>query len=273
MENKNELSREEKYEGFLEFLSNKLQVDITPSNILGSGVSGEVYDIGMGRVIKLTSSNIDVSYKLANKNIDGLCKVYSVGEIKVPKRFVTKIHTRYYIELKDANVGRGYSPNITIYYIIMEKLDAKKAKSDIEFYIDGVVESFLGLENNEKYILDYNGNPYNPLGTIDKHRNNDDFLIELIEYANNSYFQKQSEIDKFYHLMMDLLKIFKNVSKYFKWFDIHKGQFGYNKKGDLKAFDIDSENRIDLEYDHSKAKHVVMENVMTFKQYINKNKL
>lgn len=259
-------NKSDRYKKFLEWVSIKLQVNL--NNKIGDGANGEVFDIGLNRVLKITQTNITEQQILINKNIDGICKVYSVGEIVVPKRFIIQQGRRYFIESdKSAFGGGSYSPNISLYYIIMEKLDANKAKSDLDFYIDGILDSFL--DNHVEYVITtYNNHRASVLYILNKLRNNDDFLTELIEYANNSYFSKQSEINKFYLLLSELLKIFKNVSEYFNWVDIHTGQFGYDKKGNLKAFDIDSEDN--KEYlDYIKPKHKIIENIMTFEQFNN----
>lgn len=274
-ENKNELTRTEKYNGFLDFIATKLQVKINSSSYLGYGMSGEVHDIGNGRILKLTTSNIDESYKVVNKNIDGICKVYSIGEIEIPKRYITKAYGRYYIYLKNSSI-RTYYKNITIYYIIMEKLNAKKAEIDLDFYIDDLVENYFDYNKSEvlKYnnITDYKSNLHNGVYIINELKNNDDFLEKLIIFASNNYFQKNIEVEKFYDILSELFKIFKNVGKIFKWIDIHKGQFGYDKKGNLKAFDIDSKYNVDLEHDHTKSRHLVRERkIRTFESFNTKN--
>jgi len=261
------IEKNDNYIEFLNWLSIKLNIKITHENYISGGVYGEVYDIGRGRVIKITSTNITEQQILLNKNIEGICKVYSVGEIVIPKRFITKTkRSKYEFKLKDV-VMSGYIPNKSTYYIIMEKLDDKKALIDLTEFIFNM-NYFINDNDNS---IKYNYSEYNILKIINNNRNNEEFLSDVISYMEK-IFDKDSELQNFYIILSMLLTIFNNVSKYFYWFDIHKGQFGYDKNNNLKAFDIDNEkSTYYMEY-HT-PKHKIIESIEFFNDYIRYNKI
>lgn len=256
-----------KQEKFLDWLSNKLQTNI--GEVIGKGVDGVVYNIGRKRVLKLSTANIKETYKLVNENIPGVCKIYSVGEITVPKRYVVKEWHRYGLSVSDSVIGSSYSKNITVYYIIMEELDSKKAASDLDYYVKSVVDSYFSNNHDmvDKYgFFDHEYKIINSIYIINKQRNNEDFLTEIIDYADD-YFSTNGDYEKFQSLLSDLIEIFNNVGKLFVWEDVHKGQFGYDSHGNLKAFDIDSTFNVDLDYDYSKPRHLVREQIKNFSEF------
>ena len=119
--------------------------------MIGWGVYGVVFDIGRGRVLKITNSNVGNQNPIINKNIEGVAKIFSSGLIKVPKQFtyINKYKReilefpKTIIRLSGGEVG----------YIIMEKLTTKQVKeelNDLEIIIRYFISDF---EIMDKYSI------------------------------------------------------------------------------------------------------------------------
>ena len=106
----------------LDWIQYKLGVKILKR--LGSGVNhieGEIYDIG-NRVLKLSNGKTDINTYLVNKNIEGVCRYYAAGILRVPKKFKGDIkgYTYHGVSLLNPNKTNG-DKDFDISYVIMEK--------------------------------------------------------------------------------------------------------------------------------------------------------
>ena len=49
---------------------------------------------------------------------------------------------------------------------------------------------------------------------------------------------KKSEFERFSVLLSELVVALRNADKFYDFSDVHSGQFGRNKEGSLKVFDL-----------------------------------
>lgn len=237
---------------FIEWLSRKLQRKI--GKRIGKGIEGVVHKFGKDKVIKITTTDVAEQHKSLNKNIRGLAKIYQIGFIIPPKKFTyentllidgerIKSFQDFYksstnIDITDDKVG----------YIIMEKVDTDPlTKSQITFISDELMTVFL-KRNTKKFPEDFQ--------TIINNERNDkngigfyhtlSLLYKLIQKNSNiikPFFKKNyPKLSKYNRgLFFEIIDILISIKKYYPdWTDIHSGQFGKNKNGELVAFDIGS---------------------------------
>ena len=76
------------------------------------GREGAIYKIRDGLVMKITSRVPLFYYKALNKNIDGCVRIYAIGTINPPKKFLS--------DLKISKMISGSEDRL--YYVIMEEL-------------------------------------------------------------------------------------------------------------------------------------------------------
>lgn len=247
----------EKTKGFLVWISTKLGINIKITDYLGNGSIGIIYSIDNHRVIKFTSEVFNIE-PYVNKNLDGLVKIYSYGEIEVPKRF------RYIYEnkagddklnfyLDDDNAFSLKCEN-KIGYIIMEKIEIGDARERIN-NINNVFISkghYFKIREDELIISI-------TIRSIYEYCNDKKFLNFCENILNETEKEAVESLKSHYMKIINdfhrLVKIFQNVSKHGIWDDIHEKQFGVNKNGDLVAFDYI--NLIDiLNIDNKKSERI-----------------
>lgn len=247
----------------LNWIQYKLGVKILSR--LGSGVNhveGEIYDIG-NRVLKLSNGKTDINTYLVNKNIEGVCRYYAAGILRVPKKFKGDIkgYTYHGVSLLNPNKTNG-DKDFDISYVIMEKgFGNEKLSKEIKF---------LGSDVWWKYIM-RNANDFNGMVTkydyitknTDKIHDSEeirDFILKGIRGFGDNLFSVFSKYDvpvgleddvlnfvktnykkQQYNIVARLLLIFNNLkSNNIYWLDCNAGNFVYNKKHEIIAIDIDS---------------------------------
>ena len=247
----------------LDWIQYKLGVKILKR--LGSGVNhieGEIYDIG-NRVLKLSNGKTDINTYLVNKNIEGVCRYYAAGILRIPKKFKGDIkgYTYHGVSLLNPNKTNG-DKDFDISYVIMEKgFGDEKLSKEIKF---------LGSDVWWKYIM-RNANDFNGMVTkydyitknTDKIHDSEeirDFILKGIRGFGDNLFSVFSKYDvpvgleddvlnfvktnykkQQYNIVARLLLIFNNLkSNNIYWLDCNAGNFVYNKKHEIIAIDIDS---------------------------------
>jgi hypothetical protein len=232
---------------FLDWISLKLNKKV--GKLVGWGSEGYVYELGHSSVIKISSRDFSEQERIMNKNIEGLVKVYSWGSISVPKRFLDE----WILKVPFLKVKNTYSQmpvrDGKLYYLIMERVTTT---DDIYWQLedlDDLIDDYI--MKNERYDSDYTG-----LRTLYNNRDDMDLIQGIANTISDS---------KILTTFSELVVIFRNVSKYYNWKDIHKHQFGRNSKGQLVAFDLDDSIR-----HKGKGKYEIRESIKRFGEFISK---
>jgi len=216
---------------FLNWLSGKFNQEI--GNMLGSGLYGSVFEFGKKskRVIKLTEKEDLDTYSTINKTINGVVKVYSYGKTEVPKRFLLK---RFGNEISNTIETEGSYINLNkdgyIYYIIMERLYPNEELENDIHDIGGIfIEFYEETQENTSGIPS--------LRLLFKNRDDMQILLKFSDYIQKNY---PKESNKHLETLAELIVLFRKIGKNFDWMDIHPGQFAYDNKGEIKAYDLDN---------------------------------
>ena len=91
-----------------------------------------------------------------------------------------------------------------------------------------------------EYVIKDFTNEEHPLLWLYNNSNDINKLIELGDYSIDKLFTKNSEYNSFINTLAVLVTLFTDMkNKNIVWNDIHKGNFGYNKKGDIIPFDME----------------------------------
>jgi hypothetical protein len=244
---------------FIKWVSDKLSINITEDDFLGSGVEGEVYAIDKFRVIKICNYNLDMYLHLVNKNIKGLVKIYHVGQLVVPKRFkgyTDEQQTEYQgIHLLNPNRTDGRK-DYTLNYVIMERL----------YPSDELSERILKVDQNIWIQYVTGQNEPEPQSIQREKRNNPEkigkssalnkvlhrtytgfyhfFLKTIAEvYSLELYTDFTAFVQEHHPAYSELVNQLFDISKALhdhniKWSDSHGGNYAYNSKGEVVAFDI-----------------------------------
>lgn len=179
---------------FKDFIS---EVLITKKPMLSNGANQNVYTFMDDGVIKVNRNG----KKYNINNSDEWFNIFN----KHPKYFpkVLKIHENY---------------------IILEKLDTKKAKNEITLMEDDLLKN---LPWTSEYLEEEGGNLTHLLYT---------YIIEDDQY-NISYILENCEYKKIFTIWFNYLKNVEDL-KIKKSLDVNDGNFGYDQEGNLKMFDI-----------------------------------
>lgn len=260
-ETKNDMTKGYKMnnsETFREWFKSKTGIQI--GKHLGDGSQGVVYDIGNRKVIKFMSTIRNNQEPILNKKIPGVAMVYQTGLIEIPKRYLYDHNVKLANEREDLIFISGRPQQS---YIILEKLyDLSTANGKVESTFWEFGELVVDMINNNKWNDFLNENNFNKeeiknilddiemssytpsilMFSFSKYHN----LLELLE-------NKISDYNIFTY--KELSNIFKNINKYYNWNDIHGGQFGYDKYGNLKAFDISDKNEKWVRVNKNFTKH------------------
>lgn len=228
--------------GFIDWLSMKLGKKI--GERLGGGMYGEVFEMGPV-VIKISNREMFDSTAVESKNIPGIAKIYAHGKINVPSQFSKKGFGGLYVEVPNSSIGLGKEK--VLYYLIMEKLIIDKKMEDDIDDVRWVLDQFLEKTGE--------GHGLPSLRILFEKRESMEFLEELSHYIYEDYPKKDA--NKYIETLSELVVIFRNVGEHFDWMDIHAGQFGRNKKGEIVAFDLDNPHDFTGDF----YKHVVHEDV------------
>ena len=141
-------------------------------------------------------------------------KVIKVGETKYVKKWVEEFKSRPDLFPIIYKTGLDKEdPNVM--YVVMERLDTEQFEVDFD-----VLDSIL-----EDGILDI----------IKRSERNEDYFNKTVAQIK----QQDDEIADFF------IKLYNNVvetkqfrSGLFSVYDFHRGQFGYDKKGNIKCLDL-----------------------------------
>jgi len=141
-------------------------------------------------------------------------KVIKVGETKYVKKWVEEFKSRPDLFPIIYKTGLD-KDDPSIMYVVMERLDTEQFEVDFD-----VLDSIL-----EDGILDI----------IKRAERSEDYFNKIV----NQVKQQDEEIADFF------IKLYNNVvetkqfrSGLFSVYDFHKGQFGYDKKGNIKCLDL-----------------------------------
>jgi hypothetical protein len=141
-------------------------------------------------------------------------KVIKVGETKYVKKWVEEFKSRPDLFPIIYKTGLD-KDDPSIMYVVMERLDTEQFEVDFD-----VLDSIL-----EDGILDI----------IKRAERNEDYFNKIVDQVK----QQDEEIADFF------IKLYNNVvetkqfrSGLFSVYDFHKGQFGYDKKGNIKCLDL-----------------------------------
>jgi hypothetical protein len=272
---------------FLEWVSGKLNINISTDTFLGSGVEGEVYAIDKFRAIKICNYNLDTYLHLVNKNIQGVAKVYHVGQMVVPKRFkgYTEQHflsnSQDYRGINLLNPNRFYDESsdqqakYTLNYVIMERLTVSEEIQSKIATLDGVIwtEYVTGLkagseENSTKRMKRNDANAIGKTPSLNKilHKYYTGFyhffLRTIMETPSE---ELRADFNSFlkgnYPAYVDLANRLMDIGVEIKrngitWDDPHGGNYALNSKGELVAFDLSQGS--DKEFGHT-PKNIIKE--------------
>jgi hypothetical protein len=141
-------------------------------------------------------------------------KVIKVGETKYVKKWVEEFKSRPDLFPIIYKTGLD-KDDPSIMYVVMERLDTEQFEVDFD-----VLDSIL-----EDGILDI----------IKRAERSEDYFNKIVDQVK----QQDEEIADFF------IKLYNNVvetkqfrSGLFSVYDFHKGQFGYDKKGNIKCLDL-----------------------------------
>lgn len=218
------------YGEFIDWLSSKLQIHI--GEMIGQGYEGNVHVIDKYRVIKIFQvARPHLSHnsliELSNKNIDGVVKVYSVGEIEVPERFKG-------VPLLDDNKD-SLVPIMGISYAIMQRINPDKNLQAVIRYLNNDFEEYCG--GMGVFLLEYlfHGREYNELSEEELEKMNNDFD----DFKNTVVTTKELRwvIDELSRISASLLK------HGYIWSDASPNQFGLDPNGNIVAYDISTSKK------------------------------
>jgi hypothetical protein len=174
------------------------EVSINKKPVLGVGAFHNVYDLyGKDRVIKVPRGNV------------GLDELKSGGDgawfniFKSNPKFFPMVY------------------KVTNKYVILEKLDVNRVKSDLKLIEDDIYVYFSDLIDDGYQITNI---LYGLLFSSDKKDRK--MLKTVIDISSNKV------------ILRKYLDLLKNVGKIIKNPDINDGNFGYDRSGNLKMLDI-----------------------------------
>lgn len=176
--------------------------------LLGFGKHSFVFEYDSNKVIKVKNNNND------DYNDYGYYKTYKLGSFETNKDLIT---------INDRNLVIYHNK---FFYIIMERLERP---NDLYYRIDYV-----------EFVINHFTNEEMPLLWL--YNNSNDFvkLRELIDYSLDNLIDRKNVYDEFINTLSELITLFSDMkNKNIVWYDIHKGNIGYNKKGDLTPFDME----------------------------------
>lgn len=198
---------------FKEWFESKLGKSV--GNFIGQGVDGAVYELDPYRVIKIKSrtDDLDPLLSLSQNPIPGVVRVFSVGKIQLPKRFWRQFDENQ--EIREAA------------FVIMEKLFPSQ---DLENKLTEIGKLW-------KEFAKQTGAPRYGMGIHvlrDLAINEDkEALKEFANFINDEH-------PELIQVVLEIYSIFQALqANGINWADVHSKQFAYNKKGQIKAFDID----------------------------------
>jgi hypothetical protein len=219
-----------------QFLFDKL--GIKNAEYVGGGVEASVYDIGKGRIIRISGSGSDVLNKLVNKKIEGVTPVYATGVMELPTRTFGLDDRGHVVRKLDFSETSDESERYRnkpypIYYSIMQKGDPSDSSvaaklrpilSKLRIYIDknGIKRSGFGVDIESLITKDLSNEQ------LQDFINNKEPGLEL----TNS---EKKDLERIILINNNLRKELGLKSR-----DSHLGNYVRNSKGELEAIDLGS---------------------------------
>jgi hypothetical protein len=222
-----------------QYLSEKFNRDITR---LQQEEERLLFSYDSKRILKLIPKNTfteDVDlYKYLYENYQRLpiAKIYSIGEIQVPKNLLFEKEYIYKI------IEKVYIP----YYLVKELEYMDSLVNEVERFCD--IFLGVGLLSGIGYILR-------------KNKNTEDKLECIRDYFKRYEPIYSDRLDE----VIDLIKTLYKDGIY--WVDIHPGQFGINTKGELVSFDLDTTNLKKSKNPYIKTK-IKESKLLNFKEFM-----
>ena len=206
---------------------------------IGNGVEANVYDIGGGRVIRISSFPSPLLNSLAGKSIDGLVKVYSTGRVEFPKNLISKRIPRFVNfetkQLERMKRKQQQMKKLPVgYYSIMKKESTEGVEDDLKdlFF---KINDFLSMRGF-RVGYTFTNSLFRPrskwqLGTRPELQLNEEEMQELRKSLTE---QQVKDLDRF-------LQIDKNArAAGIQLYDTHSGNFARDSEGSLVAIDLDT---------------------------------
>ncbi len=193
-------------------INNKWKV----GDIYEQGTQGIVYNIigHPDKVIKFTKEDHLQFYNIDDKWNPG----YDMSENSEIFAKVFDYDSGYY-SYDDYINDQYVNPKIKHDFIVMEKLDDKKPKNELNILINYA-------KNNGIEFKTYNN------GYAEGYENHDDYIFFKKVIKRNDNFIVVNIVKKWYEFYMKL----ENTE--FKYCDVKSSNFGYNKNNEIKLFDF-----------------------------------
>lgn len=211
---------------------------------IGSGVEADVYDIGGGRVIRISDRPSRMLNSLTGKSIDGLVKVYSTGRVEFPKNLIAKripkfvnLETKQLESWRVAAMKRKQQQMKKLpvgYYSIMKKESTEGVVDDLKdlFFKISNFLSMKGFQGGYTFTSSlFRKQSKFQLRTTPELQLNEEEMQELRESLTE---QQVKDLDRF-------LQIDKNAREAgIQLYDTHAGNFARDSEGSLVAIDLDT---------------------------------
>ena len=229
------------FDDFKDWLSSKLQIKI--GKYLGSGVEGVVYELNPYTVIKISSGAGHPFHnvlRLVGKNIPGIIRYYSAGEIKVPVKFHWDWYTSTGVdEFKYAADSVG--DEVEASYVIMEKVSVP---NELKNRLSKILNTFYSYwrEVENKFPGDpppkdlINGTP-SLFKLFRAGEQYDEFIRGFIQWLGDPMNGFGGKDLQMYSLkMLKTIKTLQNMG--IDPADFNSGNWGISKKRGLVLFDF-----------------------------------
>lgn len=196
------------------------KLGIKNAEYISGGVEASVYDIGMGRVIRISKYPSNFSNNIVNKKIEGVIPVYSTGKVILPKRmFGLESYTGQVLKIKSReNELKEPEP---LYYSILKKGNSLNVKEDLNIILNKLINYITKtLDKNIRFT-----NSIEDQLTILNEQ-------ELDEFKNNLDDKQLKDLNRIIEIKNNLKKI--GVKER----DSHTDNYVRNSNGDLEAVDL-----------------------------------
>ena len=238
-------------DSFLSYIKNRLKL----KNLvfISHGAEGITFAINDYRIIKFTRTYPQDYEPFLNEKFDHLMNVYNIGEIDVPKKFITTLSTnndtKKYVKLK-STVDDKFLYFIQslkdnkIYYVIAERL------YDNQWIKDTYINEIINAINGYIYIYEVNITSYYDMYQFFLENKG---IEEMKEYVKSLSFYKRDTFDRLVNFkdtlsyrgkyyIYQILKAFEDISNVsdITHFDLHLGNILFNKKNEVKLIDYDN---------------------------------
>jgi hypothetical protein len=196
------------------------KLGIKNAEYISGGVEASVYDIGMGRVIRISKYPSNFSNNIVNKKIEGVIPVYSTGKVILPKRmFGLESYSGEVIKIKSRE-NRTNEPQ-PLYYSILKKGDSLNVKEDLNIILNKLVNYIVRtLDKSVRFTSSIE----DQLSILNEQ--------ELDQFKNNLDDNQLKDLNRIIEIKNNLKEIG------IKERDSHTGNYVRNSNGDLEAIDF-----------------------------------